>query len=104
MTKEKLLDEIKRAVLEEESSAQVVLYGSRARGDAAPESDWDLLILTDHPVDRQRKQRIRRRLYEIEWDTGQVITSIIHSHEEWNQPPLTITPFRKAVEREGIAV
>lgn len=35
----------------------VVLFGSRARGDASPESDWDLLILAEglpeDPFDRQ---------------------------------------------------
>ena len=28
-------------------SVEIILYGSRARDDANPESDYDLLILTD---------------------------------------------------------
>src|SRR6266508_4545750 len=36
----------------------VVLFGSRARGDHRPESDWDFLIiadgLPDHPFDRHK--------------------------------------------------
>jgi predicted nucleotidyltransferase len=27
---------------------KVILYGSRARGDAVPESDYDLLVLLEH--------------------------------------------------------
>jgi predicted nucleotidyltransferase len=44
-----------RVALGERLSA-VVLFGSRARGDATPESDWDLLVIADglpeHPFDR----------------------------------------------------
>ncbi|MBC7890457.1 MAG: nucleotidyltransferase domain-containing protein, partial [Ferruginibacter sp.] len=31
-----------------DGTASVILFGSRARGDAANDSDWDFLILTWH--------------------------------------------------------
>ena len=43
----KLLQLIKRKVLEINPNAQILLYGSRARGTEHTESDWDLLILLD---------------------------------------------------------
>jgi uncharacterized protein len=33
---------IKQAILEIDPSAQVILFGSRARGNASPQSDWDI--------------------------------------------------------------
>jgi predicted nucleotidyltransferase len=40
------------------------LYGSRARGNAQAESDWDFLILLDGVVDDARTDAVRHRLYE----------------------------------------
>ena len=40
-----ILKEIKKIVLEQDPTAKIYLYGSRARGSAVKASDWDLLIL-----------------------------------------------------------
>jgi predicted nucleotidyltransferase len=41
MNREKLLEQIKQAVRQAEPDAEIILYGSRSRGDALSESDWD---------------------------------------------------------------
>ena len=45
MKREELLERVKQTIHEIEPDADIILYGSRARGDAHPESDWDFLIL-----------------------------------------------------------
>ena len=40
------------------SPAQIILFGSQARGDARPDSDVDLLVVFDRPVDK-RELRVR---------------------------------------------
>ena len=101
---EKILKKIKNAVLELEPSAEVILYGSRARDDFREYSDWDFLILVDGEVDTARTDRIRRILYEIELDMDQIISSIIRSKEEWNNPKFSIVPLHKNIEQEGIRI
>jgi predicted nucleotidyltransferase len=104
MDRDTLLRQVKEAVLEIEPTAEVILYGSRARGDSNGESDWDFLVLVDGPVDDDRVDRIRYRLYEIEWESDQVLSSIVRSREQWSSEPLSGTPFHQNVELEGIAL
>ena len=85
-----------------EPEADVILYGSRSRGDAVSESDWDILVLVDAPVDDERTDRIRHRLYELEWECGEVISSIVRSREEWYSRPYQAMPFHQRVQQEGI--
>lgn len=100
--KDILLSRVKEAVLQLEPSAEVILYGSRARKDSREYSDWDFLVLVDGPVDTARTDRIRRILFEIELDTDQILSSIIRSRQEWNSPKYSVVPLHKNVVREGI--
>ncbi len=104
MNREELLKRVKRAICEVEPNAKIILYGSRSRGDSLAESDWDFLILVDGPVDYERTDRIRHQLYEIEWESGEVLCSIVRSREEWNSSFYRAMPFRQNVEREGIVL
>jgi predicted nucleotidyltransferase len=99
-----ILLKVKEAVLQLEPSAEVILYGSRARDDFREYSDWDFLVLVDGPVDTARTDRIRRILFEIELDTDQIISSIVRSRQEWNSPRYSVVPLHKNVEREGIHI
>lgn len=103
MTREYLLKRVKQVVQEVEPGAQIILFGSRAREEAVSDSsDWDFMILVDGPVDDIRKDRIRHRLYEIEWDTDEILSSIIYSRQEWNSVRHQNHPFHINVEKEGL--
>lgn len=104
MGREELLERVKRTILEVEPGATVIVYGSRARGDADTESDWDFLVLLPARVDDVRADEIRHRLYEIEWESGEVLTSVIRSQTEWDSPRYRAIPFRQNVQREGIVL
>lgn len=99
---ENVLEKVKETVINLESSADVILFGSRARKDFHETSDWDFLVLVDGEVDSTRADTIRHALYEIEWETGEVISSIIKSREIWNNPNYSTVPLFKAVQKEGI--
>ncbi|GEM_PF-270634 len=102
MRREDLLAQIKQHIHEIEPDSQIILYGSRSRGGAGRESDWDLLILVDGLLNDVRIDKIRHRLYEIEWEWDEIISSIIRTREEWNSPQFQAMPFHKRIEQEGI--
>jgi predicted nucleotidyltransferase len=100
--REALLERVKQAVRQIEPDAEIILYGSRARGDAHAESDWDFLILLHGTVDDERTDRVRHRLYDLEWDCGEVLCSIVRSRQEWDSPFYQVTPFSKMIQKQGI--
>lgn len=102
MKKNLLSELVKQAVQKFEPGAEIFLYGSRSRGDYNADSDWDFLILVDGVLNDERIDRIRHQLYELEWEYGEVISSIIRTRNQWNSPLFKAMPFYNNIERDGI--
>ncbi len=93
--------EIKQAVLKVDSNAEVVLFGSRARGDFHEESDWDVLVLVDKDEkDYEFKNKIRNALFELELKFRIGISSIIRNKEFWQE--ISVTPLYQEIEKDGV--
>jgi predicted nucleotidyltransferase len=100
--RESIEQKVKSIVLEIEPKADIFLFGSRARNDFTQFSDWDFLVLVDGEINTERVDRIRHSLYEIEWDTGEIISTIVKSRQLWDDPGYKLVPLHESVEREGI--
>ena len=84
--------------------AKVVLYGSYSRGDFNNESDIDILILVDEEkIRREDKICITYPLYEIELQTGVIITPKVYSKKFWESEHKVI-PFYENVNKDGIVI
>jgi predicted nucleotidyltransferase len=92
------------AVHREHPDAKIVLYGSQARGEATLESDVDMLILLNSELSSQERAAIHDRLYEIGLEYDMVISAMIESVPQWEQPMSRATPLYQAVQDEGILV
>jgi len=86
-----------------DNDAEVILYGSRARGDEKNDSDWDILILTDYSVDITQERKFRDKLYDLELETGEPFSVFVYSKSEW-QTKQRITPFFYNVTHEGLVL
>lgn len=83
--------------------SRLVLFGSRARGDYRPESDWDLLILLNKDkISMSDYDNISYPFAELGWEVGEKIHPIIYTQREWDGK--SFSPFYKNVMKEGIVL
>jgi predicted nucleotidyltransferase len=84
--------------------AKIILHGSRVRNEARQDSDWDFLIIAEHPLDRRTVTELKDNLYEVELANDEVVSSIIRSRQEWSSPEYDALPFKATVEKEGVTL
>ena len=103
MDKDKdILQKSKQLVNLTDPSATVILYGSNSRGQNHKQSDIDILILVDRDkISYSEEEKIKYPLYDLEFDTGKIISPIIFSRNDW-ETRHAITPFYKNVKKDGV--
>ena len=80
---------------------KVILFGSQARGDAAEESDIDVLVVLPD-LENSTLDTVLEIAWEVGFEAAKVISVVPASHDEMEL--LSASPFFQAVQREGIPV
>ncbi|MCY7358378.1 MAG: nucleotidyltransferase domain-containing protein [Rudanella sp.] len=96
------LQQVKATVKAIDPTAEVWLFGSRARGDARDDSDWDFLVLTEQPITRDYKNLVRDRLYDVGLEMEKVISTTLKNKEDWED--LELTNFNRCVEEDAVVI
>ena len=83
--------------------ASLWLYGSRARGDARPDSDYDLLILLDkESITGEDHDKYSYPLRLLGWDMNEEINTHIYPKQAWQS--WDFVPFHDNVENDKIVL
>ena len=98
-----VLNKIKSIIKQIDPQAEVILYGSRARGDERPDSDWDLLILVNTKADLDYERIFRHKLFDLELELEQSFSVTVHNKNEWKLKHW-LTPLYQIIAREGIRI
>ena len=95
---------IKSKIRNKNSKAEIILFGSHARGQAHVDSDWDILILLDsNQVSRKTEKEYREELFDVELEIGEPISTFVYSKEDW-ETRHSVTPLYNSIKREGIII
>ena len=97
-----LLRRCKKAITTVTGDADVILYGSRARGDADEYSDYDIMVIVNGPADMVLEGKIRDNIYPLELETEAMLTLIVYSKQQWDSPLYRAMPLHKNVDRDGV--
>ncbi|MBQ2210006.1 MAG: nucleotidyltransferase domain-containing protein [Prevotella sp.] len=99
----KIINMIRDTIREAEPTAQIILYGSRARGDAREDSDWDVLTIVDKPrLTLKERSNLQYPVWDKGLDMGEEINVFSYTRKQWEQAPPSLFKFN--VMKEGITL
>ena len=82
--------------------AEVLAFGSRARGEATTDSDLDVCVVL-----ARFSPKIRAEVSDIAWRVGfdrdVVISTIVFSREQFLRGPCSVSPLVGAIREQGVA-
>jgi uncharacterized protein len=84
---EDLLQEVVRRILSVGSPEKIVLFGSRARGEARPDSDLDLLIVEESDLPRYKRSTRYRMVLMGLFPEKDIVVWTPSEVKEWTQVP-----------------
>jgi predicted nucleotidyltransferase len=99
LKRDSVLAEIVRRLVDAYQPRRIYLFGSKARGDEGPDSDYDLLIVVadDTPADRRRS----RLAYERLWGTGAATDVVVCTQDYFDSRQSVVNSTPAAVRQEG---
>ena len=101
--KEEMIKAMRNVLNSIDPTVQAILFGSRARGDAEEDSDWDVLVLINKPrISLSDYDKYSYPLRELGWDMDEIINPVLFSTKEWNENHFTM--FNHNVRNDGIAI
>jgi excisionase family DNA binding protein len=97
-----VLAEIVRRLEEAYEPEAMYLFGSAARGEVGPNSDYDVLLVV--PDDASAERLRARRAYEVLWGIGVAVDVLVWRQSAFDEGAAVPTSLPAAVLREGIVL
>jgi predicted nucleotidyltransferase len=98
----KILNEFSSRIRTHFPDARIWAFGSRARGIATWESDFDICIVLEH-IDNEIDRQIRDISWEVGFENDRVITTIVLDSDQFERGPMSESTLVENIVREGVA-
>jgi uncharacterized protein len=99
-----ILETFKALLICRVSIHKLILYGSRARGDADSYSDLDIIVIVENDVDDELSDYISECAWQAGFKQGVVVVPIVYSKDEWKNGPERNSVFVRTIVKEGLLV
>jgi predicted nucleotidyltransferase len=99
-TSDSVVEQIVRRLVSALSPERIYLFGSQARGDAGPDSDYDFLVVV-HSSTLPRYRRDQAAFAAL-LGVGVSKDVLVLTHDEFEQQRTVVCSLPATVEREGM--
>jgi predicted nucleotidyltransferase len=82
---------------------QMIVFGSRARGDSSPGSDLDVFIELPG-LSHELRDKIFNIAWELSFENEIVISTLLATSKMLVNSPLAANPILRTIQAEGVAV
>ena len=99
-TSDSVVEQIVRRLVSALSPERIYLFGSQARGDAGPDSDYDFLVVVhSSTLPRYRRDQV---VFAALLGVGVSKDVLVLTHDEFEQQRTVVCSLPATVEREGM--
>ncbi|HVO83322.1 MAG TPA: nucleotidyltransferase domain-containing protein [Syntrophobacteria bacterium] len=98
----RILDELAVHLRRRFPEARIWAFGSRSRGNAAWDSDFDVCIVLNH-TDYEADRWIRAIAWEVGFENSRVITTVVLDKNQFEDGPMSESTLVANILREGVA-
>ena len=96
------LDKFKSLLQDRVGLYKLILFGSRARGDAGLYSDMDVLVILDDASGERDFDYVSDCAWEAGFEYGIVIVPVVFTRNEWENSPERYSLLARAIGTEGV--
>jgi predicted nucleotidyltransferase len=100
----KVINNFKQLLSQRVALHRLIMFGSRARGDAEPDSDMDVLVVLSGSNNATVRRYVNDCAWEAGFDHGLVVSPVVVERQSWVNGPERYSLLAKAVEDEGITI
>lgn len=103
-TEKTIVDKFKTLLLKRVKLYKLILFGSRARGDAGQYSDMDVVVILEDSSNDKDFDYVSDSAWEAGFEYGIVIVPVVFTRSEWENSPERSSLLAQAVRAEGIPI
>jgi len=103
ITERLIIEQFKCLLSKKLQVEQIIVFGSRARGDADQDSDLDILVILDNATE-EAEEYVSECAWEAGFEQGMVIVPVVYGKQEWEHGPDRFSLLARTIEKEGLTI